>query len=184
MVAQGKFYILQRESSSQLVCALAKQQQRVEATSCVEKEVPQVRSVRFNDNATLHPVLNRKDYTRTEKGAAFWSATELYSIKRNVRALVLQLEKGNSQEKESDVIEFSIVKRFMRKYTFERRRIRTEAVRSILMHQLMKGEMDEFWLSRSYRPSIDSTIRSAYIRAFTNQQNDLAAAPFHQIMVR
>lgn len=182
MVAQGTFYKLQRESSSQSVCELAKQ--HAEATSCVEKEMPPVRSVRFNGNATVHPVLNRKDYTQAEKGVAFWSGMELYRIKRNVRALLLQLEKGNSQQKESDVSEFLIVERFMRKYAFERRRIRAEAVRCILTHQAMKGQLDEFWLSRCYRPSTDSTIHSAYIRAFTNQQYDLAAAPFHQIMVR
>lgn len=186
MVAQGIFYRLQRESSSQSVCELAKtSENETKGNTVVKQEVSSpIKSVRFDGNPTFHTISNRRDVSTKEKKAAFWSTHELSAIKRKVRTQVKQLEKEKFHRAEDDVNEFSILERFMHKHTFQRRHLRSEAVRIILNRQSMKGQLDEFWLTHCYIPATDPILKSAHIRAVTNQQTHLAAAPFIQMIVR
>eukprot|EP00980_Cylindrotheca_fusiformis_P020394 scaffold7414_cov116-Cylindrotheca_fusiformis.AAC.4 len=185
MVAQGLLYRLRRESPLKSVGELPKQLDDTTEDTTKDDPTAPMSAVRFDDNVTFHTVLGRRQYSKKEKKACFWTAKDLSNAKRSIRTQVEQVESGcKKQQAKIDPDELSTIDRFLTKTTIERERVRNESIRIILKYQSLKGRLDDYWMKHCYIPSTKAVTKSAHIRAIAEQQSHLSAAPYNQIIIR
>ncbi|CAJ1957514.1 unnamed protein product [Cylindrotheca closterium] len=139
--------------------------------------------VRFRFDQSMHDHIRKEDYLPEEKQASFWSAEDLKGMKGEMRKLVHQFQKGHINVE--DDCEATIIERYTRKETIERKRRRKGTVRSLLSHQKsFGGELSETWLKKVYISESYKSQQAANLRAVPSEQQRLVAPPSHQTIIR